>query len=309
MEIITSKEAGEIASAIEPLPQEESDSKERQASHYPVPDKPLVVIEQGGRWTPFNIRDLWTYREVLYFLVWRDVKVRYKQAALGAAWAIIQPLFLMIVFTFFFGRLMRVSTGDIPYPLFVYAAIVPWSFFSNAVVSSSNSLTGNSNLITKIYFPRLLIPAASICAGLIDFAIASLLLAALLPYYDVELGWSVLLYPVLVLLTALLALAVGIWMSALNAKYRDVRHALPFIIQVWMFSTPIIYPLSIVPDQWRWLIRLNPMTGLVESFRSALFGTGVNWASLGSSALIIIIALVLFTYIFRRMEDYFADFI
>jgi len=305
MELITSKETGEVTPVAEPLPEAES----RKPLLYQVPDKPLVVIEEEQSWTPFRIRHLWAYREVLYFLVWRDVKVRYKQAVLGVAWAIIQPLFLMLTFTFFFGRLVRVPTDGIPYPLLVYAAIVPWSFFSNAIVSSGNSLTGNSNLITKVYFPRLLIPAASIGAGLVDFAIASFLLTVLLPYYGVAPTWNLLFYPVLVILTALLALAVGIFMSALNAKYRDVRHALPFIIQLWMFSTPIIYPLSLVPQEWRWLIALNPMTGLVEGFRACLFGRSFDWPALGYVSLIVILALVCFTYVFRRMEDSFADFI
>lgn len=306
MDVITSKNTKEIG----PSPPENKSAAEAvQAPIYQVPDKPVVVIDQGKSWTPFNIRDLWAFREVLYFLVWRDVKVRYKQAVLGVAWALIQPFFLMITFTFFFGRMVKVPTDGIPYPLFIYSAVMPWTFFANAVVSSGNSLTGNSNLITKVYFPRLLIPAASIGAGLVDFAIASVLLTVLLPYYGVQLTWSILLYPVLVAMTALLALAVGIWMSALNAKYRDIRHALPFIIQLWMFATPIIYPLSLVPDEWKWLIRLNPMTGLVEGFRSCLLGRDINWLSLGISALITVVALICFTYVFRRMEDYFADFI
>lgn len=299
------QEEGEIASVTNPL----SEVETRETTLYQVPDKPLVVIEKEKSWAPLKIRHLWAYREVLYFLVWRDVKVRYKQAVLGVAWAIIQPLFLMLIFTFFFGKLVRVPSDGIPYPLLVYAAIVPWSFFSNAIVSSGNSLTGNSNLITKIYFPRLLIPMAAIGAGLVDFAIASILLSILLPYYGVGLTWNILFYPVLVILTALLALAVGIFMSALNAKYRDVRHALPFIIQLWMFSTPIIYPMRIVPEDARWLVALNPMTGLVEGFRSCLFGRSFDWPALGYAALIAILALICFTYIFRHMEDSFADFI
>lgn len=306
MNVITSKKPDEITPSS---PENKSVAEKNQALLYHIPDKPLVVIEQSQTWTPFNVRDLWAYREVLYFLVWRDVKVRYKQAVLGVAWAIIQPLFLMFTFTFFFGRMVKVPTDGIPYPLFIYAGVMPWTFFANALVSSGNSLTGNSNLITKVYFPRLLIPAASTGAGLVDFAMASVLLIVLLPYYGIHLTWSILLYPVLVAMTAMLALAVGIWMSALNAKYRDIRHALPFVIQLWMFATPIIYPLSLVPDQWRWLIKLNPMTGLVEGFRSCLLGRDIDWSSLGFSVVITVTALICFTYLFRRMEDYFADFI
>ncbi len=302
---MTGKPADEIASTSLATP---NVVPSLPVGHYRVPDRPLVVIEPQTS-ISFNLRDLWAYREVLYFLIWRDVKVRYKQAVFGVAWAIIQPLFLMFTFSFFFRRLVTIPADGLPYPIFVYAALVPWSFFTNAIVSSSNSLTSNVNLITKVYFPRLLIPAASIGAGLFDFAIATALLAVLLPVYGMGLRWTMLLYPALAALTALLALAVGIWMSALNAKYRDVRHALPFIIQLWMFATPIIYPLHIVPDEWRWAMLLNPMCGLVEGFRACLLGSGFDWLALAFAAVTTLVGLVSFTYLFRRMEDYFADFI
>jgi lipopolysaccharide transport system permease protein len=275
----------------------------------PLPDKPLVLIEPGDRWAALNLRDLWEYRELFYFLMWRDIKVRYKQSFFGVAWAIIQPLFLMITFTFFFGQLVRVPSDGIPYPIFIYAAVVPWTYFSNALTSSGNSLVGNSNLITRVYFPRLLIPAASVCAGLVDFAIALLLFLGLMPYYEMTPSWKVLAVPALILLTTVLALAVGVWMAALNARYRDVRHALPFIIQLWMFSTPIIYPMSIVPEELRWVLAINPLTGIIEGYRSALFDRPFDWPSLAFSTAVAVVSLVCFTYLFRRMEDSLADVI
>lgn len=278
------------------------------ASHR-LPDKPIVLIETAGRWPSLNLRDLWEYREVFYFLMWRDVKVRYKQTVFGVAWAIIQPLFLMLIFTFFFGKLVKVPSDGIPYPIFIYAAVVPWTFFSNAIANSANSLTGNTNLITRVYFPRLLIPASAIGAGWVDLAIALLLFLGLMPYYDVAPTWKVLMIPALILLTTLLALGVGVWMAALNARYRDVRHALPFIIQLWMFSTPIIYPVSLVPEDLRWVLAINPLTGIIEAYRSALFDRPFDWPSLAFSASVTLVLLICFVYLFRRMEDSLADVI
>ena len=214
---------------------------------YELPDQPLISIRPSRTWVALNLRDLWAYRELLFFLTWRDVQVRYKQTVLGVAWAIIQPLATMLIFTLFFGKLAGMPSEDIPYPLFAYAGLLPWTFFSNAVTSSGNSLVGSSNLITKVYFPRMIIPGAAVGAGLVDFAIAFALLAGLMAYYHVAVTWSILMLPVLVALTTLLALGVGMWMSALNVKYRDIRYALPFLIQLWMFASPIIYPASIVP--------------------------------------------------------------
>src|SRR5437899_519181 len=219
----------------------------------------VVVIEPTKGCVPLNLRDIWTYRELLYFLVWRDVKVRYKQTLLGAAWAIIQPLFAMLIFTLFFGRLAGIKSDGVPYPLFAYAGLLPWTFFSNAITNSGNSLVGSANLITKVYFPRIVIPTAAVMAGLVDFFFAFLTLIALMFYYRVPPSTSLLALPVLLLLTSVLALAVGMWMSALNVKYRDVRHALPFLIQLWMFASPIIYPSSMVPAKWHWLMSLNPL--------------------------------------------------
>src|SRR5215471_10660442 len=272
-----------------------------------LPEHPLVSIRPSGKWSALNLRDLWSYRELLYFLTWRDVKVRYKQTLLGATWAIIQPLFAMLIFTLFFGRLAGVPSDGIPYQLFAFAGLLPWMFFSNAVTTSGNSLVGSSHLITKVYFPRIIIPAAAVMAGLVDFAIAFVILAGLMAYYRVPLVWSMSLLPVLVSLTVLIALGVGMWTSALNVKYRDVRHALPFVIQIWMFITPIIYPASIVPQRWQWLLSLNPLTGMIEGYRTALFGRSFNWTGLGISSGVALSLLVFSAYTFRRMEKTFAD--
>jgi lipopolysaccharide transport system permease protein len=271
-----------------------------------LPDKPLVVVAARKSWVGVNLKDLWTYRELLYFLTWRDVKVRYKQTLLGAAWALLQPLLLMLIFTFFFSRLAGINSGSVPYPLFAYAGLLPWTFFANAVANSGNSLIGSTNLITKVYFPRMFIPTAAVAAGLVDLAIAFGLLAVLMIYYGVELRWSLALLPVFVVMATLLALGVGMLMSAFNVKYRDIRYALPFMIQVWMFASPVIYP---VPDSWRWLLSLNPMTGIIEGFRAALFGQPLDGLALGLSAAITLVLLVCSAFVFTRMEKSFADVI
>jgi len=272
-----------------------------------LPDEPLIRIRPSGRWAALNLKSLWAYRELLYFLTWRDVKVRYKQTALGAAWAVMQPLFTMLIFTLFFGRLAGMPSDGIAYPLFAYAALLPWTFFSNAVTNSGNSLVGNANLITKVYFPRMIIPGAAVVAGVVDFLIAFVLLAAMMIYYNVAPTWNLLMLPALVAMTSLLALGIGMILSALNVKYRDIRYALPFMIQLWMFASPIIYPVSLLPEKWRWLITLNPLTGIIEAFRSSLFGLAFDWVSLGISTLIIAGVLVYSAYSFRKMEKSFAD--
>ncbi|HEX8636220.1 MAG TPA: ABC transporter permease [Pyrinomonadaceae bacterium] len=271
-----------------------------------LPEKPLVVVAARESWVGINLRDLWTYRELLYFLTWRDVKVRYKQTLLGAAWALLQPLLLMLIFTFFFARLAGIDSGRVPYPLFAYAGLLPWTFFANAVANGGNSLVGSTNLITKVYFPRMFIPAAAVGAGLVDLAIAFGMLIVLMIYYGVELQRGLVWLPALVVLTTLLALGVGMLMSAFNVKYRDIRYALPFMIQVWMFASPVIYP---IPDSWRWLLALNPMTGIIEGFRAALFGQPVDGFALGLSAAITLVLLVCSAFVFTRMEKSFADVI
>jgi lipopolysaccharide transport system permease protein len=272
-----------------------------------LPDQPTVTIRSGRAWSPLNLRELWAYRELLYFLTWRDVKVRYKQAALGVAWAVIQPLFTMLIFSVFFGRLAKVPSNGIPYPLFSYAALLPWTFFANAISNSANSLVGGSNLITKVYFPRLLLPASEVAAGLVDFAIAFVVFVGMFVYYRVPITSDLLLLPVLIALTTVLALGVGLWMAAINVKYRDVRYALPFLIQLWLFASPVIYPSSLMPERWRWVLAINPMTGIIEGYRSALLGQALSKGALAYSVLISFAILVGSAYSFRRMEKLFAD--
>ncbi len=256
-----------------------------------------------------DLRALWTYRDLFYFLTWRDVKVRYKQTALGASWAVIQPLLTMIIFSLIFGRLAGMKSDGIPYPLFAYAGLLPWTFFANAVTNSGNSLIQSANLITKVYFPRMLLPASAVASGLVDFGVAFVLLALIMIYYRIAPTWHALMLPGLVLLTSVLATSVGMWMSALNVKYRDIRYALPFLIQLWFFATPIIYPSSLVPERWQWVLALNPMAGLVEGYRAALFGKPFNRLALALSATITLVVLVCAAYAFRRMEKSFADVI
>ncbi len=271
-----------------------------------LPDQPLIVIEPSKGWIPLNLNDLWQYRDLLYILTMRDIKVRYKQTALGALWAIIQPLFTMLIFTIFFGRLAGMPSDGVPYPLFAYAGLLPWTFFSNAVTNSGNSLVGNSNLITKIYFPRMIIPAASVAAGLVDFAIAFGLLLVLMFYYAVGLSVNLLMLPVLLILASLLAIGVGMWLSALNVKYRDIRYAIPFLIQLGMFASGIITP---IPENWRFLKLINPVAGLIDGFRSAFFGRPFDWLALGIAAVFTLGILFYAAFNFRRMEKSFADII
>ena len=277
----------------------------------PLPDKPLVTIEPSKSWVALGLRDVWRYRELLYFLTWRDVKVRYKQTALGAAWAILQPLLTMLIFTLFFGNLAGIGnrTDGIPYPIFAYAGLLIWTFFANAVTNSGNSLVGSANLITKIYFPRMIIPGAAVGAGLVDFAIAFLILCGLMVYYHIGVRWSILMLPLLLALTTLLALSVGMWMSALNVKYRDIRYALPFLIQLWMFVSAVIYPSSMVGGKLRVALMLNPVAGIIENFRACLFGTAFDWTALAVAVSITLVLLVYSAYSFRRMERTFADIV
>ncbi|HEY6218385.1 MAG TPA: ABC transporter permease [Pyrinomonadaceae bacterium] len=274
-----------------------------------LPTEPLVVIQPSRKWSLLNLTDIWAYRELLFFLTWRDVKVRYKQTALGAAWAILQPLFMMLIFTIFFGRLAGVGSAGIPYPLFALGGLVPWTFFSNAITASGNSLVGSAHLITKVYFPRLIVPAAAMLAGLVDFLLAFLLLCLLMVYYRVTITVQILFLPVLVLLTALFSLGVGTWMSALNVKYRDVRFALPFLIQLWLFVSSVILPSSSVPPKWRWLLLLNPMSAIIEGYRSALFGLPFDWPALSVAAVLTLLVLLYAIYAFARVERSFADII
>jgi len=297
----------EHSSLIEPTSEYSSEQFEATAST--LRDNTSIVIEADSTGLSLNVREIWAYRELLYFLIWRDIKIRYKQTFLGAIWAIIQPLFAMLLFTLFFGKLARMPSDNIPYPVFAYAGLLPWTFFANAVTNSSNSLVGSTSLITKVYFPRVIIPAAAVAAGLLDFGIAFVLLIPMLIYYQITLTWSLLLLPLFILLATLLALGIGLWMSALNVRYRDVRYALPFLVQLWLFASPVIYPSSILPERWKWLLALNPMTGIIEGFRTSLFGKPFDWAVIAVSAAMTLVLLAYSTYVFHRVEDTFADIV
>jgi len=274
-----------------------------------LPDEPLVTIQPGKSWVPLDLRELWAYRELLYFLVWRDVKVRYKQAALGVAWVVMQPLLTTLILTVFLGMLARVPSDDKPYMLFVFVGLLPWSFFSASVTNGSNSLVGSAHLITKVYFPRAIIPAASVGARLVDFAVSAVILAGLMVFYRVEPTAALLALPVLTALTALLALACVMISSAVNVKYRDVGAVMPVVVQLWMYVSPVLYPSKLVPEGWRWAYQLNPLVGIVENFRAAVFGSPFDWRALSISAVYTAVLLVCASYVFRRVEREFADVI
>lgn len=269
---------------------------------------PVVVLRPSGRFTRLNLGDLWEYRDLLYFLVWRDIKVRYKQTALGAAWAILQPLLTMVAFSIFFGKLAKVPSDGIPYPVFTFAALLPWQLFSYSMTEASNSLIGSQNLITKIYFPRLVIPIAAVLGGLVDFAVSFAVLLVLMIVYGIRPTFAILTIPLFIALVIATALAVGLWLSALNVRYRDVRYTIPFLAQFWLFLTPVAYPSSLVPEKWRALFGLNPMAGVVEGFRWALLGRQeAPGALLAVSVLIVIAFLISGLFYFRRLEATFAD--
>src|SRR6266404_9307461 len=237
---------------------------------------PTLFIRPQTGWTAAGLKELWEYRELLYFLIWRDVKVRYKQTVLGAAWAIIQPFCTMLVFSIFFGRLAKMPSDGIPYPIFSYAGLVPWMFFASGLSQSSNSLVGSANLITKVYFPRLTIPISTVLSGVVDFALSFAVLLVMMLYYGIRPTWNILWLPLFLLLAVVTALGVGLWLSALNVQFRDVRYVVPFITQFWMFATPIAYPSSLLREPWRTVYGLNPMVGVVEAFRWALLGSGTR---------------------------------
>jgi lipopolysaccharide transport system permease protein len=268
----------------------------------------VLRIQASHGWTSLGLRELWAYRELLYFLTWRDVKVRYKQTALGAAWAIIQPFFTMVVFSLFFGRLARMPSDGIPYPIFSYAALVPWTFFANALGGATNSLVGSSHLIKKVYFPRLAIPLATVLSEALDFTIAFAVLLVMMLYFRVTPTVHVVWLPLFLLLALTTSLGVGLWLSALNVQFRDVRYVVPFITQFWMFATPIAYPSSLLPERWRTVYALNPMVGVVEGFRWALLGTNTApGPMIAVSSVAAIGILVSGAFYFRRMEKQFAD--
>ena len=280
-----------------------------EGTAFSLPEKPLITIAPSRGWVALNLADVWAHRELLYFLTWRDIKIRYKQTALGALWAVIQPLFPMLIFTLFFGRLAKMPSDGIPYSVFAYAALLPWTYFAAAVTNSASSVVGSSNLITRVYFPRMIIPASAVLAALVDFAIAFVLLGCLMLWHRIPPTASIFMLLPLIALVTLLALAIGMMLAGLTVKYRDFRYALPFLIQLWMFATPVIYPASLVPARWRWVLALNPLTGIIEGFRSSLFARAFDWGALAFSAVFTTVVLIYAAYSFRRQERVFADLI
>jgi lipopolysaccharide transport system permease protein len=273
-------------------------------------EMPITIIQPSRGWVSLKLQELWEYRELLYFLVWRDVKVRYKQTVLGAAWAIIQPFMAMVVFSIFFGKLAKMPSDGIPYPLFAYAALVPWGFFANGLSQASNSLVGSSHLITKVYFPRLVVPISSVISGIVDFVLAFAVLLGMMLYFGIFPTVNVIWLPFLLLLAFVTALGVGMWLSALNVEFRDIRYVLPFLTQFWMFATPIVYPSSLLSEPWRTVYGLNPMVGVVEGFRWALLGTQTAPGPIVIvSATAAVIILVGGAFYFRKMEKTFADLV
>ena len=269
---------------------------------------PVTIIQPSKGWVSLKLYELWEYRELLYFLTWRDIKVRYKQTVLGAAWAIIQPFFTMVVFSVFFGKLARMPSDDIPYPIFSYAALVPWTFFANGLSQSSTSLVGSANLIKKVYFPRLVVPISSVISGAVDFALAFVVLLGMMLFYGIVPTAAVFWLPILLLLALVTSLGVGLWLTAMNVQFRDVRYAVPFLVQAWMFATPIAYPSSLLDEPWHTLYGINPMAGVVEGFRWALLGTETAPGPIILvSALVAVGLLISGAFYFRRMEKTFAD--
>lgn len=270
--------------------------------------KTVTLIRPSRGWISLRLNEVWEYRELLYFLIWRDIKVRYKQTIIGGAWAIIQPFFTMVVFSLFFGWLAKIPSDGIPYPIFSYAALVPWMFFANGLSQSSDSLVGNANLIKKVYFPRLTIPTAAVLSGIVDFVLAFSVLLIMMFFYGIIPTWNIVWLPAFLILTLMTSLGVGLWFSAMNVQFRDVRYTVPFLIQFWLFSTPIAYPSSLLSEPWRTVYAINPMVGVVEGFRWALLGTNT-----APGPIIIVSSMAAFTvlvsgaFYFRRMEKTFAD--
>ena len=293
------------------VPASTSSSRQRQPVGASSPQDDIVptVIRPSKGWAPLRPKEIWDSRELLYFLIWRDVKVRYKQTALGVAWAVLQPLLAMFVFSLFFGRLARMESDGVPYPVFNLAGLVPWTFFVFGLTEASNSLVGSRQLITKVYFPRLVVPLAPVLAGLVDFAIAFVLLLGVMAWYGIVPGIRAVMIVPLVMLAFVTALGAGLWLAALNVQYRDVRYVLPFLTQLWLFATPIVYPSSLVPAPWRTLYGVNPMVGVVDGFRWALLGTGAPGLTIAVSAFAALATAAGGAVYFRRMERAFADIV
>lgn len=273
-----------------------------------VAELPRTIVKPSRGWVSLKLGELWEYRELLYFFIWRDVKVRYKQTALGLAWAILQPFFTMVIFSLFFGRLAKVPSDGVPYPIFAFTALLPWTFFAHGVTQSSNSLVSNSNLINKVYFPRMAIPIAAVLAGVVDLLPSFVVLLGMMFYYGIFPSAAIVWLPLFILMAAVSALAIGVGLAAINVHFRDVRHTVPFIVQSWLFITPIAYPSSLIPERWKTLYALNPMVGVVEGFRWALLGSApapgpIVWVSAGAAVALLMVAALYF----RRLERTFAD--
>jgi lipopolysaccharide transport system permease protein len=285
-----------------------SDSKGLEISIVrPLDQRGCIRIDSTHHLCSVGLRELWGYRELLYFLVWRELKVRYKQTVIGSAWAVIQPFFMMVVFTVFFGIFARLPSKGLPYPIFYYSALLPWLYFAGALQQATNTMVENQRLITKVYFPRLILPLAAVTSGLVDFGVAFLMLVGMMAFYGVSFSLSLLFLPLFLLFALITALGVGVWLAALNAMYRDIRYATPFFIQLWMFASPVAYSADIVSERWRWLFALNPMTGVIEGFRWAIFGQGdISFMLMLSVCSVIVIACCGIVY-FYRVEDTIVD--
>jgi len=276
----------------------------------PTTDRPVILIKPSRGWLSFNLKEIWLYRELLYFLIWRDVKVRYKQTVIGAAWAILQPLMTMVVFTLLFKSIADMPSDGVPYPIFAYTALLPWNLFAGALNRSSLSVVGQSNLITKVYFPRLIVPLSATASGLVDFGIAFLVLLAMMVWYGTVPTVGVFALPFFLLLALATAFGIGLWLSALNVRYRDVGHTIPFLIQLWLFASPVAYPTSVIPEKWRLLYSFNPMAGVTEGFRWALVGKdSLDFGVIGVSTLVVVAVLFGGIAYFKRMEKTFADLV
>src|SRR6266567_3188868 len=271
-------------------------------------DPPRLRIAPPRGWLDLHLNELWSARELLYFFVWRDVKIRYKQTAIGAAWAIIQPFMTMVVFSLFFGALAKIPSHGLPYPIFYYSALLPWTYFAGALQNATNVVVEQQSVITKIYFPRLVLPLSAVVSGLLDFAISFLVFLGMMVWYHIKPGPALLLFPLFLLLAVLTALGVGLWLSAVNAIYRDVRYVVPFLVQFWMFASPVAYPSSLVPERWRWLYGLNPMAGVIEGFRWTITGRGHSPGPLRLASTAVVALIVLGgLFFFNRMESSVAD--
>jgi len=272
--------------------------------------KNVLIIRPPKKWSSINFRELFEYRGLLYFLTWRNIIIKYKQTLLGIAWAVLQPLFMMIIFTIFFGNMAQVPSEGVPYPIFSYAGVLLWTYFSQAVTMSANSVISQTNLVTKIYFPRLLMPVAATASGILDYFIALVILVVMMIIYHVSPGPIMLLLPVLLFWSCVSATGVGMWLSALNVKYRDIRHIIPFLIQLWLFATPVIYPNTLLPEKYRWVISLNPIAGIIEAHRACILGhKPIDWLSLGISICVSSLIFATGLFYFKKMEKTFADII